>query len=70
LGKIARLLEADGIPYAIIGAMALNAYPGDGLPKSVAFLDPATTAVRGERADPLSREAGEGRGGGLCVYNG
>jgi hypothetical protein len=107
LEKIARLLEADGIPYAIIGAMALNAYgyrrvtvdvdvlltregldafkakhlgleylpkspnskglrdtengvaidfvitgeyPGDGLPKPVAFPDPATTAVRGERA--------------------
>jgi hypothetical protein len=26
LEKIARLLEADGIPYAVIGAMALNAY--------------------------------------------
>jgi len=24
--KIARLLDADGIPYALIGAMALNAY--------------------------------------------
>src|SRR5687768_9795630 len=26
LEKIARLLEEDGIPYAIVGAMALNAY--------------------------------------------
>lgn len=26
LEKIARLLEEDGIPYAVIGAMALNAY--------------------------------------------
>src|SRR5436853_453892 len=26
LDKVARLLEEDGIPYAIIGAMALNAY--------------------------------------------
>jgi hypothetical protein len=107
LEKIARLLEEDGIPYAVIDAMALNAYgyrrvtvdvdllltregleifkakhlglgyvpkfpgskglrdtendvsidvvlsgeyPGDGLPKPVAFPDPATTAVRGERA--------------------
>jgi hypothetical protein len=106
LEKIARLLEVDGIPYAIIGGMALNAYgyrrvtvdvdvlltregleafkakhlgfgylptspsskvlrdtengvaidvvlageyPGDGLPKPVAFPDPATAAVRGER---------------------
>jgi hypothetical protein len=24
--KVARLLEEDGIPYAVIGAMALNAY--------------------------------------------
>lgn len=114
LEKIARLLETDGIPYAIIGAMALNAYgyrrvtvdvdillaregleafkakhlglgylpelsnskglwdmengvmidvvlageyPGDGLSKPVAFPDPATTAVRGERAAllPLAR---------------
>jgi hypothetical protein len=106
LEKIARLLDEDGIPYAIIGAMALNAYgyrrvtvdvdilltregleafkakhlglgyvpkfpdskglrdtangvsidvvlageyPGDGLPKPVAFPDPAISAVRGER---------------------
>jgi len=106
LQKLARLLEEDGIPYAIIGAMALNAYgyrrvtvdvdvlltgeglaafkakhlglgyvekfpgskglrdteagvridvvlagdyPGDGLPKPVAFPDPAAAAVRGER---------------------
>jgi hypothetical protein len=106
LEKVARLLEEDGIPYAIIGAMALNAYgyrrvtvdvdllltpeglamfkakhlglgyvqkfpgskgirdtengvpidvvlageyPGDGLPKPVAFPDPALAAVRGER---------------------
>jgi hypothetical protein len=26
LEKVARLLEEDGIPYAVIGAMALNAY--------------------------------------------
>lgn len=26
LAKLARLLEADGIPYAIVGGMALNAY--------------------------------------------
>src|SRR5690348_9453343 len=26
LDKVARLLEEDGIPYALIGAMALNAY--------------------------------------------
>src|SRR4051794_33590445 len=107
LEKIARLLEGAGIPYAILGDMALNAYgyrrvtesvdvlltregleafkakhlglgyvpklpgskgmrdtengvsidvvlageyPGDGLPKPVVFPDPATTAVRGERA--------------------
>lgn len=93
LEKIARLLEGDGIPYAIIGAMALNAYgyrrvtrnvdllltresleavqtehpdfastagvpvqiwitgeyPGDSQPKPVAFPDPATAAVRGDR---------------------
>ncbi|HTG35454.1 MAG TPA: hypothetical protein VLB76_21235 [Thermoanaerobaculia bacterium] len=106
LEKVARLLDEDGIPYAIIGAMALNAYgyrrvtvdvdllltpeglamfkakhlglgyvqkfpgskgirdtengvpidvvlageyPGDGLPKPVAFPDPALAAVRGER---------------------
>lgn len=114
LEKIARLLEEDGIPYAIIGAMALNAYgyrrvtvdvdllltregldafqakhlglgyvqkfpgskglrdtengvpidiviageyPGDGRPKPVAFPDPATAAVHGERVSllPLPR---------------
>ena len=106
LEKLARLLEADGIPYAILGGMALNAYgyrrvtvdvevlltregleafrakhlglgyvqsfpgskslrdtehgvpidvvlagdyPGDGLPKPVAFPDPAVAAVRGAR---------------------
>lgn len=106
LEKIARLLDEDGIPYAVIGGMALNAYgyrrvtvdvdvlltregletfktkhlglgyvqkfpgskglrdtehgvpidivlageyPGDGLPKPVAFPDPAVSAVRGER---------------------
>lgn len=105
LKKIARLLESAGIPYAVIGGMALNEYgyrrvtvdvdvlltregleefqkrflglgyvqkfagsnglrdtendvpidivlagdyPGDGLPKPVAFPDPATAAVRGE----------------------
>lgn len=112
--KVARLLEEDGIPYAVIGAMALNAYgyrrvtvdvdllltregleafkakhlglgyvqkfpgskglrdtehgvtidvvfagefPGDGLPKPVAFPDPALSAVRGERVAllPLPR---------------
>jgi hypothetical protein len=26
LAKVARLLDEDGIPYAIVGAMALNAY--------------------------------------------
>jgi len=103
--KVARLLSEDGIPYALIGAMALNAYgyervtvdvdllltaegleefkkkhlgsgyvqklpgskglrdtengvnidvllvgeyPGDRLPKPVAFPDPARAAVRGE----------------------
>ncbi|HEX7185363.1 MAG TPA: hypothetical protein VF756_26295 [Thermoanaerobaculia bacterium] len=106
LEKIARLLDEDGIPYAVIDSMALNAYgyrrvtvdvdvlltregletfktkhlglgyvqkfpgskglrdtehgvpidvvlageyPGDGLPKPVAFPDPAVSAVRGER---------------------
>jgi hypothetical protein len=106
LERVARLLDEDGIPYAVIGAMALNAYgyrrltvdvdllltregleaftakhlglgyvqkfpgskglrdtengvpidvvlagdyPGDGLPKPVAFPDPASAAVRGER---------------------
>ena len=112
--KVARLLEEDGIPYALIGAMALNAYgyervtvdvdllltreglesfktrhlgpgyvqkfpgskglrdtengvpidvvltgeyPGDGLPKPVAFPDPAQAAVRGEHTAllPLPR---------------
>jgi hypothetical protein len=112
--KVARLLEEDGIPYAVIGAMALNdygyrrvtvdvdllltrqglesfktrhlglgyvqkfpgskgfrdtengvtvdvvlagEYPGDGLPKPVAFPDPASAAVRGERVAllPLPR---------------
>ena len=89
---IARLLDENGIPYAIIGGIALNEhgylhvttdvdvlltqggleafqaihpelaengvpidvvlagqYPGDGLPKPVAFPDPAESAVRGER---------------------
>lgn len=114
LDKVAHLLEEDGIPYAIIGAMALNAYgyrrltvdvdllltpegleafkakhlglgyiqkfpgskglrdtehgvpidvvlageyPGDGKPKPVAFPDPASVAVRGERVAllPLPR---------------
>lgn len=106
LEKVARLLDEDGIPYAVIGAMALNAYgyrrltvdvdllltpegleafkakhlglgyvqkfpgskglrdtengvpidvvlageyPGDGLPKPIAFPDPADAALRGER---------------------
>lgn len=112
--KIVRLLEEDRIPYALIGAMALNAYgylratvdvdllltregleafkerhlglgyvqkfpgskglhdtengvsidvvfagdyPGDGLPKPVAFPDPASAAVRVERTAllPLPR---------------
>jgi hypothetical protein len=104
---LARLLDEEGIPYAIAGAMALNEYgyrrvtvdvdvlltaegltrlkqralgrgyvetfpgsrglrdtehnvsidvlvageyPGDGKPKPVSFPDPATVAVRGERA--------------------
>lgn len=114
LEKITHLLEEDGIPYAVIGAMALNAYgyrrvtvdvdllltregleafrakhlglgyvqkfagskglrdtengvpidvvlagdyPGDGLPKPVAFPDPAQAAVHGERVAllPLPR---------------
>lgn len=106
LYALAALLEAEGLPYAIIGALALNEYghrrvtvdvdllmresdlqefkrrhlgrgyaervpgtgklvdvprgvnvnvlttgrfPGDDKPKPVAFPDPATTAVRGER---------------------
>jgi hypothetical protein len=112
--KVTRLLSEDGIPYALIGAMALNAYgyervtvdvdllltaeslenfkkrhlgfgyaqklpgskglrdtengvnidvflageyPGDGLPKPVAFPDPASAALRGERVAllPLPR---------------
>jgi hypothetical protein len=112
--KVVRLLEEDGIPYALIGAMALNAYgylratvdvdllltregleafkerhlglgyvqkfpgskglrdtengvtivvvlageyPGDGLPKPVAFPDPAAAAVRVEQTAllPLPR---------------
>ncbi|HEX9944846.1 MAG TPA: hypothetical protein VGG03_22785 [Thermoanaerobaculia bacterium] len=110
LEKVAHLLEEDGIPYALIGAMALNAYgyrrvtvdvdllltrdgleafkakhlglgyvhkfpgskglrdtehgvtidvvlageyPGDGLPKPVAFPDPASEAVRIDQTDLL-----------------
>lgn len=106
LEALVRALDSEGIPYAIIGAMALNefgyrrvtvdvdvlltadglarfrarhlgrgyvekfpgsrgvrdvehgvdidvvlagSYPGDGLPKPVAFPDPATTAERGTR---------------------
>jgi hypothetical protein len=106
LERIARILDEQGIPYAVIGAMALNEwgyrrvtvdvdllltsdglralkaevlgrgytekfpgsrglrdveagvnldvvlagdFPGDGRPKPVAFPDPATTAVRGQR---------------------
>lgn len=106
LYKLTALLEADGLPYAIIGAFALNEYghrratvdvdlvmrdedlrefkrrhlgkgyaertpdsgklldtelgvnidvlstgryPGDDKPKPIAFPDPATTAMRGER---------------------
>jgi hypothetical protein len=106
LQKLTAILEADGLPYAIIGAFALNEYghrrvtvdvdlvmreehlqefkrrylgkgyaervpgtgklldtergvnidvlstgrfPGDDKPKPIAFPDPATTAVRGER---------------------
>jgi hypothetical protein len=106
LYKLTALLEADGLPYAIIGALALNEYghrrvtvdidlvmreadlaefkrrhlgrgyaervagtgklldteldvpidvlstgrfPGDDKPKPIAFPDPATTAIRGER---------------------
>jgi hypothetical protein len=100
LEKVAYLLEEDGIPYAITGGLALNAYgysrvtndidilltregleafkaihpedtehgvpmdivltgeyPGDGKPKPVAFPDPASAAVRGERVAllPLPR---------------
>jgi hypothetical protein len=110
LEKLARTLDAEGIPYAIIGAMALNefgyqrvtvdvdvlltpeglaafkrkhlghgyiekfagsrgirdvehgvnidvvltgTYPGDGLPKPVAFPDPAEAAERGARVSLL-----------------
>jgi hypothetical protein len=106
LDKLVRILDAEGMPYAVIGALALGEYghrratvdvdvilreddlrrfkdkhlgrgyvertpgtgklrdtdhsvnvdvlsvgrfPGDGRPKPVAFPDPATTAVRGER---------------------
>ena len=113
LYKLAALLEADGLPYAIIGAMALNEYghkratvdvdlvmreedlqefkrlhvgkgyaervagtgklidtdlgvhiavlgtgrfPGDDKLKPIAFPDPATTAVRGERFALLPME--------------
>ncbi len=106
LYKLTAILEAEGLPYAIIGALALNEYghrrvtvnvdlvmreadlqefkrrhlgkgyaervpgtgklldtelgvhvdvlsagryPGDDKPKPIAFPDPATTAVRGER---------------------
>jgi hypothetical protein len=87
--KLTRLLDAEGIPYAIAGAMALNEhgyqrvttdvdvlltreglaqfksrwlgrgvtidvliageFPGDGKPKPIAFPDPATAGVQGER---------------------
>jgi hypothetical protein len=98
--KVAQILEENGIPYAITGGIALNAYgflrvtndvdllltreglesfqaihpeltehgvpidivltgeyPGDGKPKPVAFPDPASVAVRGERVAllPLPR---------------
>lgn len=110
LEKLGRVLDEHNIPYAIIGAMALNefgyqrttvdvdvlltpegleafkasalgrgyvekfpgsrgvrdtehgvdidivltgSYPGDGLPKPVAFPDPATTALRGTRVSLL-----------------
>jgi len=99
LYRLTAILEADGLPYAVIGAFALNAYghrrvtvdvdfrefkrlhlgrgyaervpgtgklldtelgvnvdvlctgrfPGDDKPKPIAFPDPATTAIRGER---------------------
>jgi hypothetical protein len=38
LDKIARLLEEDGIPYALIGAMALNAYGYERATVDVDFL--------------------------------
>jgi len=98
--QILRLLEENGIPYAILGTTALNAYgyapmtidldlllnaegseafkaihpeptdhgvpihirlagkyPGDGRPKPVAYPDPASGAVRGEKVAllPLPR---------------
>jgi hypothetical protein len=113
LQALARILEEEGIPYAIAGAMALNEYgyrrvtvdvdvlltaeglarlkqralgrgyvekfpgsrglrdtehnvsidvliageyPGDGKPKPVSFPDPATVAIRGERAAFLPLE--------------
>lgn len=114
LYKLTAILESEGMPYAIIGALALNAYghrratvdvdvvlreddlqrfkqkylgrgyvervagtgklldtehevrvdvlstgrfPGDGKPKPIAFPDPATTAIRGDRFAllPLAR---------------
>jgi len=113
LQKLAGILEAEGTPYAVIGALALNEYghrratvdvdvilreedlrafkekhlgrgyaervagtgklldtenrvnvdvlsagrfPGDGKPKPIAFPDPATTAMRGEKFALLPRE--------------
>lgn len=112
LGKFAGILEAEGMPYVVIGALALNEYghrratvdvdvilreedlrrfkekylgrgyaervpgtgklfdtehhvnvdvlssgcfPGDGKPKPIAFPDPATTAMRGEKFALLPR---------------
>ena len=66
LHKLVRLFDGAQIPYAVVGAMALNEYgyrrvtvhvvllageyPGDGRPKPVRFPDPASAAVRGIRA--------------------
>jgi hypothetical protein len=94
--KVAQMLDGNGIPYAVVGGLALNAYgyvhvtgdvdilltgeglaalqalnpnltengvpidvvltgeyPGDGLPKPVAFPDPGSAAVRGDRISLL-----------------
>jgi hypothetical protein len=98
--SVAQILDRGGIPYAVVGGLALNAYgyvhvtqdvdvlltgeglaafkalnpeltengvpidvvlagdyPGDGLPKPVAFPDPTSAAIRGDRISllPLPR---------------
>jgi hypothetical protein len=64
LERLVRLLDEHGIPYAVIGAMALNQWGYK--PKPVVFPDPARAAVRGRgialielvRALSLPRELG------------